>query len=112
MLELYNKNPSMSFAFAGAPTPEERKAQRTENTKRFRLYSYLMLQKFNPSTFQHVVYSPDSIYMLINRVYCENSQNLTGDILHCIQRAHPEDANWSALHAGIISLENDDAIAA
>jgi hypothetical protein len=114
MLILAKQNPYYSFGFIGSPTyidpikaeeaaakdkaegKAEGKAERIkkkdvkiDNTKRFRVYSYLMINSFAPINYQHVVDPSRSTYMIINRHIDESKSKKLNDLISKIQGIIP-----------------------
>lgn len=79
MLHFVSKNPIYSFGFIGSPTFENENDKRIANTKRFRVYSYLMINSFSPITYQHVVDVNRSTYMIIKRDLSESRSKKLDD---------------------------------
>ncbi|MBC7391669.1 MAG: hypothetical protein H7329_20915 [Opitutaceae bacterium] len=81
---IYLKVPSASFGFIGAPTYLTEKDY--INTKRFRVYSKIAIDKFGPSTFKHYSDPHQSSYLLVNskienqREFLENAKSIFSDI--------------------------------
>jgi hypothetical protein len=94
MIDLFYQNPYLSFGFAGAQTPIERKEDKKENTIRFRLYTYAIQQLFSNTAFLHLSVESCSHYFLINRDYCDNNPMHQGEILATIRKTYPGEALW------------------
>jgi hypothetical protein len=76
MVDLYKENPFRSFAFIGASSEGEK----SENTKRFRLYKRVMEAIFSPITFKHFQHPKSSAYLLLNKIYADNNPTIRDDI--------------------------------
>ena len=90
MLYFVNISSQYSFGFIGSPSYDNEKDKLIGNTKRFRIYSYLMTNCFSPVTYQHVVEPDRSTYMIIRRDMDLNKTNkldeTIGKILNIIPR--------------------------
>lgn len=95
MIDLYRENPYISFGFAGAQTPIERKEGKKVGTIRFRLYTYAIQQLFSNTAFLHLSVESCSHYFLINRDYCENKPLHQGEIMALIRKAYPDETLWN-----------------
>lgn len=97
MLEIKDRNPYMSFGFAGAPTPSEKSDNIKANTKRFRIYRSVMLLFFRHLHWQHLYVGDHSLYFLLNRDYCDTKPHIQTEMLKCIQHRYPDEAIWGGL---------------
>jgi hypothetical protein len=73
---LYKENHFRSFAFIGANSEGEK----SENTKRFRLYKRVMEAVFSPATFKHFQHPKSSAYLLLNKIYADNNPTIREEI--------------------------------
>ncbi|WP_338792359.1 hypothetical protein [Bernardetia sp. MNP-M8] len=72
MFWLLNKNDISSFGFVGANSENEEVAM----SKRFKVYSKIMLRCFSPKYFSHRRSSSNSAYLLLNNKHLETEENL------------------------------------
>ena len=63
MVKLHAAIPSCSFCIIASPSFKEPEA----NTKRLQVYRKIVENYFSPITFSHRIYTPKSIYMVLNR---------------------------------------------
>ncbi len=94
MLDLLKQNPYISFGFAGAETPKERKLGLKAVTIRYRLYTYAIQQLFSNTTFIHFSVESCSHYFLINRDYCESNPAHQSEIMLTIKKTYPTETLW------------------
>jgi len=72
MFWLFEKNDISSFGFVGANSENEEVAM----SKRFKVYSKIMLRCFSPTTFFHKRYSSNSAYLMLNKKHLDTEENL------------------------------------
>ncbi|WP_291725362.1 hypothetical protein [Bernardetia sp.] len=72
MFWLYQKNDLSLFGFIGANSEDEEVAM----SKRFKVYSKVMLRCFSPNKFFHRKSSTNSAYLLLNKKHIETEENL------------------------------------
>lgn len=95
MLELKHNNPYMSFAFIGAPTPDEKSQGKVAKTQRYRIYEYGMAQWFSILHFRHAYIDEHSLYMIFNRDYCDDKEGIESEMLKSIQEVYPDEPFWT-----------------
>jgi hypothetical protein len=77
MLSIYKRQPNVSFIFQGANSSGESEAE----TKRFRIYSFMMENLFSPASFDRFAYPHKSVYLLRNRKADPNVLPTIDDVL-------------------------------
>ena len=97
MADFYKKNPYMSFGFTGSPTMEEMEMDSGTETKRSRVYRRIMEAVFSPKTFSHIVMEDHSVYLMLNRDYCDHNPGVQTEMLQCIKNAYPDEPCWRDL---------------
>lgn len=78
MIELYNKDPTVSFGIVGANLLEINKD--SDKNKRFRIYSSIFSRFFPPTLFVHNQDKSEAAYLLINRQRLLEDQTLASKI--------------------------------
>lgn len=77
MLSIYKRQPNVSFIFQGANSVGEMEKE----TKRFRIYSFMMENLFSPASFDRFSYTNKSVYLLRNRKADPNMLAIIDDVL-------------------------------
>lgn len=87
MLDFIKKNPYLSFAFAGAPDDDGNLI----DNKRFRVYKGVMKRLFSDLEFEHLQNRDRSLYILLNRHYCQGNSEAAREIFKMLETAYPEE---------------------
>jgi hypothetical protein len=87
MLDFHRKNPYISFAFMGAPDSDGN----LNNNKRFRIYKGIMSRLFSNVSFEHLQLEVKSLYILLNRDYCNNKQECSQGIFDLLAMSYPDE---------------------
>jgi hypothetical protein len=87
MLSFYKDDPYISFAFMGAPDANGN----IQKSKRFRVYAGMMKRLFSDLEFRHLQREDRSLYILLNRNYCDNKSDASKDIFDLLSMAYPDE---------------------
>lgn len=79
--DILTKNNLASFAFVGAPTKKEKKANKLDATKRYRIYKKLAVTFFAPVKYSHAFIEQKSACILLNKQYSEGKPGLYDQII-------------------------------
>jgi len=86
VLRLYADNPFLSFAFMGASDTSS-----NFETRRFRIYRAMLYRLFTEQAFQHLQNPQNSLYIMLNRVYCESNKDAQANIFKILASIYPEE---------------------
>ncbi len=60
-------------------------------TRRFRIYRAMLYRLFTEQAFQHLQNPQNSLYIMLNRVYCESNKDAQANIFKILASIYPEE---------------------